>query len=804
LQRSDAAQTRPAILFLSDAIVAGGIRMRKTQGLALLWLASTALTGTALAQAAPAEEPAATDHSAAPVSEADIVVTAQRREQRLIDVPIAVSAVSTASLERAGVQNLNNIQAIIPNLQINQTPGNGFSPLISIRGLAPSADTSLARDQPVGLYLDGVPIAKSTGAAFDTVDLERVEVLRGPQGTLYGKNTIGGAVNLITRAPTGEFGGQIWLSYGEWNRFQRRVSVDLPAVGDFKIKFGYSGNDMGGYWHNAATHRDFGSQSLNAGRIDVLWEPSSRFSARYVYDISHGEGKPTLLAVSAIGATFPASLRPLVADAVFSERPGRNDVAAQSALQSDFETTGHSLTLSWNLGEGSLGDVTLRSITARRTMRSRSQSDFDGAPADLIRFILNNDYKAVSQEFQIIGTGNTIKYTLGAFYLKDDYSVYNPRWNFQFGGNRYDLSDRGGGNRSMAGYGQLTWTPEFAARKLDVSAGLRYTSDRKHAYELFLGNSTYAANPKAPLAGVFERAADGTPITRSGQPPAGARPGAGGIGPYDLLPLERSDKWSQFNPEFNLVYRLQPDWSAYARVATGFKSGGINDTASTNAAFNAPYDPEHLLSFEVGTKFSSPNRVFNVNLSLYHSIYKDFQAGVFVPELITTNIVNAGEAKFTGVEIEGSVRPFNGLVINFGGGYLDARYTDFVLPSGQDVTATYRIPLAPKWNYLVGGVYRVPMGGATLEASANWSWRSMQWATISPDTLATRKAYGTLDARLGLTDIHLGNGTTLELAVWGRNLTDTKYWNGGLNLGVLALRQWADPRSVGVEGRVRF
>jgi iron complex outermembrane receptor protein len=133
-----------------------------------------------------------------------IVVTAQRREERLIDVPISVSAVSELALDRAQVRTVTDIGSVVPNLQINETIGNTFGPLITLRGLSPSADTSLARDQPVGLYLDGVPIGKSTGAAFDTIDLQRVEVLRGPQGTLYGKNTIGGAVNLITQLPSGD------------------------------------------------------------------------------------------------------------------------------------------------------------------------------------------------------------------------------------------------------------------------------------------------------------------------------------------------------------------------------------------------------------------------------------------------------------------------------------------------------------------------------------------------------------------------------------------------------------------------
>ncbi len=762
-----------------------GVDMKKATGILMGLMASSVIADAGLAQIRtdPPADPRAAD--------GDIIVTAQRREERLIDVPIAVSAVNAAGLERAGVQNLNNAQALIPNIQINQTPGNSFSPLISIRGLAPAADTSLARDQPVGIYLDGVPVAKSTGAAFDTVDLERIEVLRGPQGTLYGKNTIGGAVNMITRPPSGEFGGQIYLSYGSWGEFRRRTSVDLPAVGGFKVKIGYSGRDTGGYWHNAATRKDFGEQSLNAGRIDILWEPTATVSARYAYDISDAIGTPALLALSAPGS-LPAT-SPFIAGRIFADRPGRNAVSADNARQSDFRTTGHALTLQYAMGDGALGDVVLKSITARRTLQTRSKSDFDGTPTDLIRFILNNDYHAFSQEVQVIGTGAQVKYTLGGFYLKDRYHAYNPRWNFQFGADRYDLSDRSGGSRSIAGYGQLTWTPAFTEEKLDLSVGLRWTKDRKQAEELFLSNTAYATNPAAAGSGVFERLANGTPVTRSGRPAAGARPGAGGIGPYDLIPLDQTESWSQFNPEFNLVYKLQPDWTVYGRIATGFKSGGINDTASTNGAFNTPYDPEKLLSFEGGTKLSALDHRLNLSLAVYHSIYKNFQAGVFVPELVTTNIINAGKAKFTGVEIEGALRPIAGLTINFGGGYLDARYTDFVLPTGVDVTDSYKIPLAPKWNYLIGSSYAIPLGGMRLEISGNWSWRSMQWATITPNQLATRRAYGTLDGRIALTDIDLGGGNSLEVALWGRNITDTEYWNSGIDLGTFAVRQWAEP-----------
>lgn len=758
-------------------------------------MVTTALSSSlAFAQASESKD------EAAAAGEGEIVVTAQRREERLVDVPISVSAVSSAAIDRAQVRNVSDIATIVPNIQINETIGNSFGPLITIRGLSPSADTSLARDQPVGLYIDGVPIGKSTGAAFDTVDLERVEVLRGPQGTLYGKNTIGGAVNLITRKPSGEFGGQYLAGAGSFGQFNQRISVDLPEVAGFSAKVGLITKLDGGYYRNSVRKDNFGEEELWAARADLMWRPSSSFSALYSYDISDSKGTPNQLAATAVtGSGATAFVNALMKPYVVTGRT--REIGAQSALRSDYRTNGHALTLEWQPG---LGDLTLKSITARRTAITRSASDFDGSPLDLLRIILDNNYKQFTQELQAIGTVGDFKYTLGAFYLDDDYDVYNPRWNFQFGGNAFDISERGGGSRSYAGYGQLAWTPRALDEKLTASVGLRYTRESKHAYELLLSNSAYRANPAAAGSGVFQRDANGNPVTRSGGPAAGARPGAGGIGYTDLSPLENSGVWKRFNPEFNILYKFQRDFSIYGRVATGFKSGGINDTAATNGAFMTPYNPEKLTSFELGAKYGGFGNMLNLSAAVYHSIYKDFQAGVFVPSLVTTNIINAGKAKFTGFEVEGTLRPVEGLTFNFGGGYVDARYTDFILPNGTDVTDTYVLSRVPKWNYQLGALYRHDAGVGRLEAGLNYSWRSSQYSSITPDPLAKMPSYGLLDGRIALTEIELGRGTTLEVAAWGKNLTDKEYKVSAINLGVLTLAQYGDPRSFGGELRIRF
>ena len=760
-------------------------------------MAATALSSSlVMAQQAPGDGAAAARSG----GDDDIVVTAQRREERLVDVPISVSAVGSAALERAQVSTVTDLATVVPNIQINETIGNSFGPLITIRGLSPSADTSLARDQPVGIYIDGVPIGKSTGAAFDMVDLERVEVLRGPQGTLYGKNTIGGAVNMVTRAPTGEFGGQLLVGGGSYGQFTQRLSVDLPEVAGFSAKVGVVTKLDKGYFRNTARGERYGKQELWAGRIDLMWRPVDGFSARYAYDISDSKGTPNQLALTALTGSGATAFVNAMAAPYLTEGRTR-DTAAQSAILSDFRTTGHSLTLEWQPG---LGDLTLKSITARRTAFTDSASDFDGTPLDLLRIILRNNYKQFTQEVQAIGTAGDFKYTLGFFYLDDDYDVYNPRWNFQFGGDAYDISERGGHSKSYAGYGQFAWTPGALDERLTASIGVRYTRESKSAYELLLSNSAYRTNPAAVGSGVFLRDADGNPVTRSGGPAAGARPGAGGIGYTDLSPLQNSGVWKRFNPEFNILFKIQPDFSIYGRVATGFKSGGINDTASNNAAFMTSYNPEKLTSFEMGVKYAGFGNALRLNTSVYHSIYKDFQAGVLVPELVTTNIINAGKAKFTGVEVEGALRPVDSLTFNFGGGYVDARYTDFILPDGTDVTNNYVLSRVPKWNYQLGALFRQDAGFGRLEASLNYSWRSSQFASITPDPLSKMPSYGLLDGRIALTEIGLGGSATAELALWGRNLADKKYLVSAINLGVLTIVQYGDPRTVGGELRIRF
>jgi len=782
---------------------------RQSSGRLAVLLATTILAPGAAwaADSAAAADPAQGD------TVDEVVVTAQRREERLIDVPVSVSAIGSEALDKARVADVSGIANYIPNIQINATVGNAFGPLITIRGLAPSSDTSLGRDQPVGIYIDGVPLSKSTGAAFDTVDLERVEVLRGPQGTLYGKNTIGGAVNLVTKAPTGEFGGRLQVGAGNEGLLEQRLVLNLPRFGEvgeglgaFDVKVAYSGRKRDGFFDNtyaAARHDDFGSIDQDAYRLDVRWRPSEALTLAYGFDNTSSFSSPTMLAISAVSAAPTASYYSQIAPALHTSRP--KGIANDSAVRSDFFVTGHSLVTTYEPGRlPLLGEVTVKAITAYRKMKSRSTTDFDGTSYDLIRFSLNNDYKQYSQELQVIGDNGPVRYTFGAFVLNDEYKVNNPRWSFQYSGNRYSTYDRTANNTSLAIYGQMTWTPESLDDRLSVTLGGRLSKDLKRTTALSQDYNTYAANPSNLGSGVFQRTAAGAPVTRSGGPALGALPGPTNIGPADLIPVTARGDWSQFTPEVNVSWKLRDDWNVYGRYATGFKSGGNNDVATSNAAFLTAYEPERLKSFEIGTKGVWFDHRLSLSAAAYYSKYQDFQAGVFVPALVTTSIINAGEAHIQGIEIEGFVRPIDNLRIDFGYGATKAKYDDFVLPNGTDVTKTYEFPLTPKHNYTVGVNYDFgTVGVGDLSAGLNYAWRSRQEGNINGDPLAERPAYGVLDGRVALSNISVA-GRKLELVLWGKNLADKEYVASSINLGILTVRQWGDPRSFGLQANLSF
>ncbi|NCU11578.1 MAG: TonB-dependent receptor, partial [Sphingomonadaceae bacterium] len=484
----------------------------------------------------------------------DIVVTAQKRAENIQDVPIAISAVGSQYLESRGIDSIDKLGAIAPNVKIERAPASKTISQVSIRGSV-TINPAITWEPAVGLYLDGVYIAKAQGSIFDVADLERVELLRGPQGTLYGRNALAGAVNLVTRKPSGEAGGSVDLTYGSFNELRVRGVLDLPQMGPFSVKVSGQYRKRDGLIDLVPDHPVVGDRtdSIDSGSfmVQVRAELADNVTADYTFDYSKARQDPPfsqLLRVNrngdprdifdpaSSGFPFGGAFFPLHTVA----NPDRVETAAIDAPAYERSRSyGHALTLTVDLGA-----FTIKSITAYRDLDWADGLDLDGSPMPVAFTQRITDYHAFSQEMQVTGegAGGRLNYVLGAFYFDEKAETLNPQTYF---GGGVDLnSDYGSNTEAIALYAQFDYK---LTDSLKVSLGGRYTHEKKDVRRFFrvnfdAGNSIFSPLVVANL-------------------------------PYGAIP---DAKYNNFSPAVTLAWEANSNVNFYARFAQGFKSGGFN------------------------------------------------------------------------------------------------------------------------------------------------------------------------------------------------------------------------------------
>ena len=515
--------------------------------------AALAVSASLLVLSAPAMAQDAQDSSGI----GDIVVTAQKREENIQDVPIAISAVSSAYLESRGIQSIEDLSTIAPNVKFERAPSSKTISQIAIRGSV-TINPAITWEPAVGLYLDGVYIAKAQGSIFDVADLERVEILRGPQGTLYGRNALAGAVNLITAKPSGEAGGRAEVTYGSFDNVRLRGVLDLPRMGIFSVKL--SGqyekrdgliqvvpNPVAGVFTALPTQVDRAdSMKSHSFMVQVRAELSDAVTADYTYDYSKQDQTPPfaqLLRVNRNGDPRdlfdPASPAYAFGGAFFPldryTNPTRQTVASiDGAVYEKSRSYGHALTLT-----AELGALTLKSITAYRDLAWADGLDLDGSPMKVAFTQRITDYHAFSQELQATGKAmdDRLDYVLGAFYFSEKAETLGPQ--VFFGGGSDLQSDYGSHTKAFAVYAQLDYKLTDA---LKLTLGGRYTHEKKDIRR-YLRVNVDAAN------GIF------TP-TVIANIPAGAA---------------TDTKFNDFSPTVTRSYEISTNVNVYAPYARGFK-----------------------------------------------------------------------------------------------------------------------------------------------------------------------------------------------------------------------------------------
>lgn len=721
----------------------------------------------------------------------DIVVTAQKRSEPLQRTPLAISAVSADTIESRRITDASMLNSVAPNLTTTTGPSSRGHLIVQIRGVGES-EPILTSDSPVGVYVDGVVVGRSTGAVFELVDLERIEVLRGPQGTLYGRNTTGGAVNLITKKPSDDFGVELLGSYGNRGYWQGRASVDTGQIGDsgFKAKLSYLHKQANGYVDNIdqKKKRDPGAYNTNAFRVALSYDRGDAFRLDYAFDWADTKAVVSM-------AQLVAANQNIIDYFSGSEQAGGNPFILPQAdrmkwarpdlTRAKDRNISHSLTAEVDLSD----TLTFRSITGIRSWRNTiTGTDLDSnsglmgnllgspTPGPVHLFGAHNDRKQrqFSQEINLLGQfSERIEYVFGAFFFHERSRETNPQF-YTFvlpagpgqyvGLNLNNTVDYNHRNESRAVFGQAIY---HFNDQLNLTAGLRYTQDEKR---------------------LIQR----QPATR-----------------------QIEHKASRLNYAATLSYQATPDIMGYARIATGYKAGGFNPRA-----VNEGYDPESVTNYEIGVKSEFFQRRLRFNGTLFYSDLKDKQLNQLVAGTggASTQTINAGKANFKGVELELEALPFDGFRVNAAFGYVDRNFKELLALNPatdqlQDYSDIAKFSYSASTTLNAGAEYSFGhIGIGALSARLDYTYKSKVRFNILPgapftpfDSKVIAPGYGLLDGRIMLGEVALGGGEAM-ISLWGKNLTNKEYRISGIDFGSLgfAVVNYGEPRSYGVDVKFRF
>jgi len=757
----------------------------------------------------------------------EVIVTARRREESLQSTPVAVTALSGAALEDRAASSVDALSQYVPNLQFDGAAalsGGAYNATVFVRGIGQN-DFAIFSDTGVAMYLDGVYLGRSIGGIMDAVDLGRVEVLRGPQGTLFGRNTIGGAVNIVSKAPEPERSGELSLTGGRFGRFDVRGVFNLPLSDRLLTRWTAASITRDGYSRRLTDGVDPGDKNAQVGRVQAFWNASDAVDVTLSLDatrVRQNSAPLTLIDVTATGTPFLNLYNALVAPGLARPAPNGVSTVNSSWVTGDIDTTwaggpsvndldtrGAAVTIDWRLAS-----VALKSISAYRSLDAVYARDGDNTPFTYRETYNDDRQNQFSQELQLSGVSfdDRLNWLLGAYYFDEKAVEYgkanlgigtfnalealvipagetwcglpgaNPRpiascpppLRFGGAGNPNNIGVDVGvdlftrvANQSSAFFGQGTF--RFTDR-LSMTAGLRWTQDRKQ------------------LRLVHRREASGAYIV--GQP-----------GTQDTF---RED-WSEITPKLGFELQATDDALLYVSFAKGYKSGGFNGRPLSGIQeVLTPYAPETVNSYELGAKTGWFDRRMTANLAIFFNQYRDMQLTI---NATPQNFVrNAGAAETKGAELEIVSRLAAGLDLNVSAGYLDAAYTrlDAQLATlNPPLTLDKKLVKAPKWTLSAGLQYAFPVAAAgTVTLRGDWSYKSRVFNDVFNDARLAQPPFDIVNATASFetADEHW------QFALSGTNLTDERYRVSGNSSAAFGLAEttFSAPREWGATIRYRF
>jgi iron complex outermembrane recepter protein len=714
----------------------------------------------------------------------DIVVTAQRRSERLQDVPIAIAAFSNEQLRDSGVISTNGLAAQVPNLTVKSQFGT-TNPNIFLRGVG-SNDFNENASPAIGTYIDEVYIAAPAGQFSNFYDLERVEVLKGPQGTLYGKNTTGGAFNIITAKPVfDDYEGYVRAGYGNYNRFLAEGAINVPLGDNLAARFAFILNERDGFITNVLDGTTVNDISTRAARLQLRWEPAPGHTLTLQGNVSRNRSDKAQGGFQGLNSALAPGCTALVNCANNLGIRGPNgDPFTQS-----YNTTGqmnndqHGVIFRY---EGAISDtLSLVALTGYNAASQRIPFDIDNSAASLLASFRWSDAEQISQELRLSSTfDGPFNFIAGLYYLDEKVDVTST---FEFFGNgtitrqayRQDA-------RSYAGFVQ-TYV-EFTDT-LKLNAGIRYTRDERD-FNLNARNETSSS--------LLRR-----------QTPAGAT-----IVSQQIPAQDRTANFNRVTGRIGLDFQPTRDALIYGYVARGYKAGGYNGGATASPFQLEPVRPEELTAYELGFKTEWFDRKLRVNGAAFYYDYKDLQVFTVVNAAqfpgvsgVLQVLANAANADIKGAELEVVAAPIDGLQLSVAAAYLDATYQNFFVAQSASVIedrSGSRLIGAPKFDLTASAQYNAPTSFGSLTFRGELIRKgSRYYDTQQNDPLSfVAPAY-----TLGNVSLIAANADdTLKLRLFIDNVSDERYFVEAVDVRALGFRQlyYGDPRTYGAEVTFRF
>jgi len=704
----------------------------------------------------------------------EVIVTAQKRSENLQSTPVAVTALSADALAEQNVLTTYDLMQVTPGLEVSTQAGSnaGGSAVFFLRGMGQERSGN-GSEPAVGIYVDNIYYPSLNGTIFNILDLQQVEVLRGPQGTYFGRNTIGGAITYTTMKPTDQFQASVSAAVGSFGRNDLTGLLNLPLTDIVEVRLTAGRLQTSGYVRQQDGGAPAGGTETELGRIQVRIKPADSLTI----DVGAGDSRQYLDGFSystpapfGVGPLFPAwwNANPLHADDLYDSRyvSQCSYCQAGSGAHREFSET-HTPTgtvaVDWNIA----GDLTVKSFTGWTRVENSYFNDLDETPLPIFENYQSSTDTATSEEIQVNDRNfdNRLVW-VGGLYYYHEYSVVSP-----------------------TSYVIEAFPPPKPGIPLQLvglpttvpTSGATRTTDSYAAYL----NGTYQLFDKFSLLGGFRYSRDDKSATEVG---------------FDSIAKDfSSNTWMG-----GVQYQLTPDIMTYGKVSTGYRAGGFNPpSAGVPPVQFIPFNPEKDTSYEIGARMDFFDRRLRLNPTAFYTNWTDIQVQSALPLLgqgIVIVLQNAGKARTSGFELEWEAQLMRNLKLFGNVATLSTRYESLGTASG--ITLNSEFAMSPTLTYAAGAMYTYDLPDAKLRSSLNWSWRASQWSNPADADKVTLPSYGILNAR-----IEYAADKHWSVALTGSNLLDKLYSVGGVNYGACcgtALYDLGRPREWGLTGRYSY